>query len=685
MDLYAKIHSRVNAALIPHEDTSVSISLIDSTSGNTTSHVTVPPFANSPLTNYMQRSVYYISDLHLSHHVLSHFKETASEDHIRAYVHDIVLQLFTGDFVNDVRSFRTPIVLFGGDVSSSFDLAEIFYRDFLDTWVAMVDNQYALYTKDFLVLKEELDNATRVVEEWKEKHSWVEKAKRPIAEYSEKKVPRKIKALDARINELKQKINEKREKLGLSYAWESDYKATRKHQYVYAILGNHELWDFESYDTCETSYKQLFAELDIVFLNNAIYPLGAFRRPILLGYDSEAEKLTATPLRREDDPKKYDSQLYNFDNILIVGGLGFASENPSFNALQGIYGTAVSREEELVRCKEWRELVSKAAGLAVQNHCSLVILSHTPVFDWMPRPEEFSNCFVFSGHTHKNVAYGGENNFFVFADNQIGYGGRNFSFKKATLHIPRNPLASKTDGFWEISCDEYKEYYRYVRETLPGTGIIEKQIALYKAKLYVIKQDDYVGFFLVSPLFVHICNGGQIRGIGPCEPLDRYVANFKAVIDRYMIALSPLRQFQERLSSYIKSLGGNGYIHGTIVDIDFQNHVMINPLDGALTFYNSPKFGVVNAYPDIGALIHAHCPALETAYQKAGSSLPIAKNTPSPLSTLESVDIKNSPYAISRKVNALQRLVDKHILRDWNPDLEIIKASEQQRMHKVRR
>lgn len=30
--------------------------------------------------------------------------------------------------------------------------------------------------------------------------------------------------------------------------------------------------------------------------------------------------------------------------------------------------------------------------------------------------------------------------------------------------------------------------------------------------------------------------------------------------------------------------------------------------------------------------------------------------------------IKNSPYAISRRVKALQRLFDKHILRDWDQE-----------------
>lgn len=207
---------------------------------------------------------------------------------------------------------------------------------------------------------------------------------------------------------------------------------------------------------------------------------------------------------------------------------------------------------------------------------------------------------------------------------------------------------------------------------MPGTRTIENQIKNYEAKLYVLKQDGYVGFFLASPRGVYICNGGQIRKIGPLESLDHYMDNFMVVIQKYITALSPLRRVQEQIASYIKSFGGKGRIHGTIVDIDYENHVMVNTSDGTLTFYNSPIFGLVKIYHDIGTLLHEHCPELEAAYLKIGNSqlVPIAEELAEQASSYERVDIKNSQYAVSRRVNALQRLFDKRILRDWNPELE---------------
>ena len=677
MSLYEEYASLVNGPHISHENEVDTLALSTSTE-NTALHVTTPSFINNEQTNLMQRSVYYISDLHLVHHIMLNFLEAVSEDCIRAYIHSIVVKLFDGEFGNAVRSFETPVVIFGGDISSSFSIAETFFRDFVSTWEQIVDEKQKLYCRDLSPISKELDAATALYSEWIEKHPWVRNAQKPLEEYSDRRVPKRIKELRVRITELKQQADNKRQEFGLGYYWESAYETARKHQYVYSILGNHELWDFDSYDACESAYKSLFDELNIIFLNNKICPLGQFSKPLLSDFDPNTRKYTSTPLQRDDNPKEYDRQLFYFENILVVGGLGFAAMNSSFNANQGIYGIAVSRDEEFKRCAQWRKLYGKAVDMAKQNHCSLVVLCHNPISDWMFQSEECSNCFVFSGHTHRNIAYGGENNTFVFADNQVGYCGKKFSFKKAILHLPRNPFASDPDGIREISCEEYKEYYRYVRDTLPGTGIIERQIESYEAKLYVLKQEGYVGFFLAAPRGVYICNGGQIRKIGSPESLDRYMENFMVVINKYITALSPLRRAQEQLAAYVKSIGGTGRIHGTIVDIDFENHIMVNTSDGTLVFYYSPMFGLVKTYPDIRTLLQAHCPELEAAYLKVGNSqlAPIAKELSVPSPPYERVDIQNSQYALSRRINALQRLFDKHILRDWNPELETHQRQE---------
>ena len=68
---------------------------------------------------------------------------------------------------------------------------------------------------------------------------------------------------------------------------------------------------------------------------------------------------------------------------------------------------------------------------------------------------------------------------------------------------------------------------------------------------------------------------------------------------------------------------------------------------------------------------------LEAAFLAAGDTqlVPIAEALASEPESYERVDIRNSPYALSRRVNALQRLFEKRILRDWNPDLETITST----------
>lgn len=672
MSLFDECNSLIKGPHILHESNVDSISLI-TTVESTAVRNTAPSFVYKERINSLQRSVYYISDLHLVHHIIHHFKKAASEENIRAYIHNIVSKLFDGEFGNAITSFENPIVMFGGDVSSSFAVAEMFYRDFLSTWEQIVDDKYIYYSQELFPVSNEFNVISEELSKWKEKHPWINNARKPLEDYSDRKVPQRIKDLIVKIPELRQRVDDKRRELGLDCGWENNYKRTREHEYIYTIIGNHELWDFDSYDACENAYKDLFAKLSIVFLNNKICPLGLYRSPTTCNFDQNTGEWSIKLLRRDDNPKEFDNQLFYLENILIVGGLGFAALNSTFNADQGIYGASIDRSEEVRQCEEWQEVLKKAIEIAKKHHCALVILSHTPISDWMEKPENLSNCFVFSGHTHRNIAYGGENNTFVFADNQVGYSSEKLCFKKAILHAPRNPFAADPDGFREISCEEYKEYYRYVEEATPGTGTIERYIKLYESKLYVIKKDGYVGFFLVSQRGVYICNGGQIRKIGLSESLERYFENFTVVINRYIVALTPLRQIQEKLAAYIKSIGGSGRIHGTIVDIDFENHVMVNTSDGTLTYYNSPMFGLVKTYSDIGALLHAHCPALEAAYFTNSSQLvPIISETLAvKSSSYEHIDIKNSQYSLSHKINALQRLFDRHILRAWNSELEI--------------
>ena len=170
---------------------------------------------------------------------------------------------------------------------------------------------------------------------------------------------------------------------------------------------------------------------------------------------------------------------------------------------------------------------------------------------------------------------------------------------------------------------------------------------------------------MVSPHGIYICNGGQPRKIGDAGTLDRHYQDFSTMLENYIRILTLLRRVQEQLSAYIQSFGGDGTIHGTIADIDFENHIMINTEDGSLTSCYSPVMGTVMPYPDISSLIREPCPRLIERFAAIGSSQDTAlvSGIKDSSSGYERVDIRNSPYAVSRRVNAPQRLFDRKTLR----------------------
>lgn len=608
-------------------------------------------------------AVYYISDLHLVHHILKTFPNGASDHDVSKYIREKTASLFQGDFLEDVRHFRKTIVLFGGDIASVFSVSELFYRDFCNLWIDKERETYTELLRKLNPLREEAKKNTEIIDLWKSKHAWTSRATRALDDY--KSVPQYIKVLIQRQREIE---SESREiSSGYERNWEKLYNTCPGPRFVYSVLGNHEFWSFQSYEDCVSAYRTLFDDLHIHFLNSDVKWLGPHNFPTREIENPETGKREHAPLSRQEDPKRYDILMLHYSNAIIVGGTGYAASNPKYNAAQGIYGAAINEQQEKQLAEEWREIYRGANLNARKQHTALIVLTHMPFSDWAADDLTTENHVFFYGHNHRNELFHDENNSFIFADNQVGYSGNSFSFKKALLHKPVNPFAGDPDGFRQISVTEYKEFHSYVCDSIPRTGTIERQIAS-GGVFYVIKHNGFYGFFTKTKKGIFICNSGQIRFIDSF-PIKYYDRMFSDMVCVYLKLLSPLRTAQESASEFVKSFGGTGKIHGTIVDIDFYNHIMFNTDDGTITYYYSPFFGAVKPYRDILSLLTEQRPDFADKYLKSGS----AENLPDILRTdsgvdsfLQTVDIKNSQYAISRRVNALQRLFDKHILRDWN-------------------
>lgn len=593
------------------------------------------------------------------------FTENATESQIKSLIKKIVSSMFCGDFENDVKNFNNPVVLFGGDISSDFSISEFFYKDFINQWKKI---ERKSYKEKQQLIKDQLDQSKieldrliqeyshwdEITEEWKNKKGAY--LKKPLEDY--KSLPKKILKAISEKRHLEASISEKKGLIS-TLSMTLTKKMPTEQNKIFAILGNHEYWDFDNYDDCVSSYSKMFEENKIVFLNSEIARIDAQN-----GYE-KSQIYENKCINR----KWIGDYYFVFSDVIIVGGTGFAAQNHLFNAKQGLYRNSIDNEQEKELGKKWNNVFQKACKIAEERNATLIVLTHNPVSDWLTKYEKLKNIVFINGHTHRNEFSREENDVFILSDAQVGYHGKNFILKKVLVHKSCNPFVADKDGFREISIEEYAEFNYFVGKSIRMKRLL-KQMSEDERKLYVIKYNDYYGFFVVSSNSVYICNGGVAKKIGKKGDIERYYSIFSSMINKYKEVLMPLRMTQEKISEFVKKFGGSGKIHGSIIDIDFYDHIMINPIDKSITFYYSPTIGKIMRYPDLMLLLHERCPSLEKQYLLLGSSMELPETRNEIFQVyFEKIKVKDSVYSISRRVDVLQKIFDSHILRDWDENI----------------
>lgn len=146
------------------------------------------------------------------------------------------------------------------------------------------------------------------------------------------------------------------------------------------------------------------------------------------------------------------------------------------------------------------------------------------------------------------------------------------------------------------------------------------------------------------------------------DNLAIYGLFLKTLMDKYISALY-------LVSSNIKKIGGSGKIHGCIVDIDYYNHVYINPLDGCVTPYYAIDMKQKYVYKNLETLLEKNCPHLLQNYQKWKANekdsfmlIPSSFNTANGAILV----IDRSMYKASRAIKTIQYLLFQNVIRDWN-------------------
>ena len=101
--------------------------------------------------------------------------------------------------------------------------------------------------------------------------------------------------------------------------------------------------------------------------------------------------------------------------------------------------------------------------------------------------------------------------------------------------------------------------------------------------LYMLKKKGYYCFIYEAKNgLLNILNGGKGKKLKEKDinyyytHMDEVVSCIEKPFDKYM-------SIQQSISEEIRKLGGKGKIHGCIIEMDWYNHIYVNPVDLTIT------------------------------------------------------------------------------------------------------
>lgn len=463
------------------------------------------------------------------------------------------------------------------------------------------------------------------------------------------------------------------------------------HGPIIFVLGNHELWDGCTYangkscqkrsiDEVVTAYKQFNKtkfgfEAKMYCLENEV--LVCYKNSMYQNSDEFGVGRKTAGMPRGGLCVLTEEMLLNtstddlrefFDecSMIVLGGLGFCGLNPRYNADTGLFRDRVSREEDVERSKRFRAVYDRVVSCA--DNKRVVVLTHTQTEDWTtdaPHP----NWVYVNGHTHQNGLVKTEDGVTVLYDNQVGYKPKKWHLNQFSLEQYYDPFEAWADGIYRITPQQYMDFNA-------GRGI-QMEYFRQQGDIYALKQKGIYMFMLQYGLGLYLLRGGQKLNV--FHGLEYYAANLEKYVEKIQAAFRPYRNALDKIAAEVKRFGGSGYVHGSIVDIDYYNHIYLDPFDGYLMPYFALDVTDRREFRSVRELLESSpFPALGSdgtpmlsAYTKlldaGGVSIlaPTVKEAALAVVPMEGLDEKNI-YAPSRVMKSIQYLLDKGVVRVWN-------------------
>ena len=269
------------------------------------------------------------------------------------------------------------------------------------------------------------------------------------------------------------------------------------------------------------------------------------------------------------------------------------------------------------------------------------------------------------------------------------------------------------DGIHDITVDDYWSYYRKLTYNPRPTF----------ARTHSVKFIKNSGFFMFVSLSekgtASVLQGGTLRHLErPLQyyykRLPEYAATVLQKFSKYWNALysiskqiqsvtfddKELMQEYEQYKISCKEQGADeldfetwrrfyggtyrfsGNVHGCIVDIDYYNHIYLNPYDGTIAPYYAPSMYMKYVYKNVPSLIATQRPEMLPAFNRAiaestdreSTALVLADSAEKrALSVLEKheIDTYNAPvtdtsmYEVSNRLKLLQAIYDQNLVVVW--------------------
>lgn len=445
------------------------------------------------------------------------------------------------------------------------------------------------------------------------------------------------------------------------------------HGPIICVLGNHELWNNhpkgkqDGYisppvENVVENYANVVKTIDdlhrseyggIVLLNNSLYMLFKNNTYKIIG---ELELLEMS----DDDLR----QILIKSTKIILGGVGFSGLNTKYNAEMGLYGSTVSNvEQDRFLSNKFRIVYEKVARCA--GNRQVIVLTHTPISNWTNEKPHGGWIYI-NGHTHHNFSEKFENGAILLSDNQVGYLPKAWPLKCFVSAENYDPFEEYLDGIYKISKEEYQDFNcgRFI-----VTGLLK-----WSGDIYMLKKSGYYLFLLQSTSSLCILSGNRRKKVNNTD-VNWYYENMDKYVNTIISKLVPYRETMKIISKEIKSFGGDGNIHGCIIDIDFYNHIYYNPIDGCMVTYYAEDMTSRKVYKNISSLLKETNYKLYKSFerQKELRLVPVLDaNEKKDVQVLEDegFNIQGTEiYKMSNLMRALQYIFDNHVIRVWSDEV----------------